>query len=49
MFDRWLAIWAETTSDLVPGAAAQALQERAGRIAESLQLGLAFRRDVRAA
>jgi len=49
MFERWLAIWAETTSDLVPGAAAQALQERAGRIAESLQLGLAFRRDVRAA
>lgn len=49
MFERWLAIWAETTSDLVPGAAAQTLQERAGRIAESLQLGLAFRRDVRAA
>ena len=43
MFDRWLAIWAETTAELMPPSAAQALQDRAARIAESLKLGLAFR------
>ena len=43
MFDRWLAIWAATTDELMPPAAAAALQAKAARIAESLQLALFFR------
>lgn len=43
MFDRWLAIWRETTAELLPPAAAAQLQDKAGRIAESLQLALRFR------
>ena len=42
MFERWLEIWAETTADLMPAEAAAALQAKAARIAESLQLGLQF-------
>ena len=45
MFERWLEIWAETTADLMPPAAAAAMQEKAGRIGESLQLGLSFHAD----
>lgn len=45
MFDRWLAIWAATTGELLPPAAATALQVKAARIAESLQLALFFRLD----
>ena len=45
MFDRWLALWAETTNDAMPAAAAAALQAKAARIAESLQLALFFRID----
>ena len=41
-FDRWLAIWRRTTDELMPPAAAAALQEKAGRIAESLSLGIDF-------
>ena len=44
-FERWLTIWRETTDELMPPAAAAALQEKAGRIAESLSLGIAFARD----
>ena len=40
MFDRWLAIWKHTTEGLLPVEAAKALQAKAGRIAESLQLAL---------
>jgi hemoglobin len=43
MFARWLAIWRETTDELLDPQAAAALQEKAGRIAESLQLGMFFR------
>lgn len=43
MFDRWLALWAETTDELLPPATAAALQSKAARIAESLKLGLYFR------
>lgn len=43
MFDRWLAIWAATTNELTPPAVAVALQAKAARIAESLQLALFFR------
>ena len=39
-FDRWL----EPTEEVLPPAAAAAMQEKAGRIAESLSLGIAFAR-----
>ena len=45
MFARWLALWAETTDEVMPPAAAAALQAKAARIAESLQLALFFRID----
>lgn len=43
MFDRWLALWSEVTSELLPKEAARAMQARAALIAESLKLGLFFR------
>jgi hemoglobin len=43
MFDRWLGLWSETTGELLPEAAARAMQTRAGMIAESLKLALFFR------
>jgi hemoglobin len=43
LFQRWLGLWHEVTSESLPPAAAAALQEKAGRIAESLQAGLWFR------
>lgn len=43
MFERWLALWGETTAELMPPDAAQALQAKAARIAESLQLAIRFR------
>jgi hemoglobin len=45
LFDRWLALWAETTDALMTAPAAAALQDRARRIAQSLQLALFFRLD----
>src|SRR6201996_7682773 len=42
MFTRWLALWGETTAEVVPQAA-PALQDKAARIAESLKLALFFR------
>ena len=42
MFTRWLALWGETTAEVVP-LAAPALQDKAARIAESLKLALFFR------
>jgi hemoglobin len=42
MFTRWLALWGETTEEVVPHAAV-ALQDKAARIAESLKLALFFR------
>lgn len=44
-FERWLAIWRKTTDALLDSRSAAALQEKAGRIAESLALGIAFNRD----
>src|SRR5688572_18733010 len=44
-FDRWLALWRETTDEMLDAASAAALQDKAGRIAESLSLGIAFHRD----
>jgi len=53
LFEPWLALWAETTNELMPRAAAAALQNKAARIAESLQLALFFKlppvRDGKAA
>jgi len=43
MFDRWLALWAEATDELMAPDAASRLQAKAARIAESLQLALFFK------
>lgn len=43
MFDRWLMLWTDVTSDILPPTAAAALQDKAARIAESLKLALYFR------
>ena len=40
-FDRWLALFAATAEDLCPPKAARHFIERAQRIAESLELGIA--------
>lgn len=48
-FARWLTLWRETTNDLLPPDTALVIQERAARIAESLQLGVQFYRDKKAA
>jgi hemoglobin len=43
-FDCWLALWTQTTNELFEPEPAAALQDKAERIAESLQLGIAFAR-----
>lgn len=43
-FDRWLAIFAETARDVCSPAAAAHFVERAKRIAESLDLGIAVQK-----
>lgn len=45
LFDRWLALWAETTHDVMAPQVAAALQAKAGRIAQSLQLAMFFPLD----
>ena len=40
-FDRWLALFEEAARELCPPAAAAHFKERARRIAESLELGVA--------
>ena len=45
LFDRWLALWTRTTDELMTPDAAAALQDRARRIAQSLQLAMFFRLD----
>lgn len=45
MFERWLSLWSETAHAMIAPAAAAALQEKAKRIAESLQLGINFHRE----
>jgi hemoglobin len=44
-FERWLGLWRETTDEMLDADSAAALQDKAGRIAESLSLGIAFHRD----
>lgn len=43
LFDRWLALWKRTSDELMAPDDAAAVQEKAGRIAQSLQLGMFFR------
>lgn len=43
MFARWLDLWRKTTSEICSAEGAAALQEKAERIAESLQLAIRFR------
>lgn len=45
MFDRWLALWAQTTDEMMPPDTAMALQERAHRIAASLRAGVMRQRE----
>jgi hemoglobin len=45
-FDRWLALFAETAEETCPPAAAKFLIDRARRIAESFELGVAATRGV---
>ncbi len=46
LFERWLALWRETTAEAMTPEAAAALQTKAARIAASLQLALAVRLDL---
>jgi hemoglobin len=47
-FERWLAIWKQTTDRLLDPQSAALLQGKAARIAESLALGIQFSRDPKA-
>lgn len=46
MFDRWLALWGEATSEIYEPDIARGLQARAARIAESFKLGLFYRPEL---
>lgn len=46
LFMRWLELWRQTTDELMAPRAAAALQDKAERIAQSLQLALFFRLDA---
>ena len=48
-FGRWLTLWKQTSEELLAPELAAAFQDRADRIAESLQLGVQFYRDRNAA
>lgn len=48
MFDRWLAIWTETTDETLSPPVAAAMQAKAARIARSLDLALHFRPEAQA-
>ena len=43
-FERWLGLWRETAAEILSLDGAAAVAEKAGRIAESPQLGLSFAR-----
>lgn len=49
LFERWLALWGETARELMTPEAAAALEAKAARIAESLQLALFFRLETQPA
>lgn len=43
MFQRWLDLWAQTTEEMLSPAGTAAMQAKAQRISESLQLAIRFR------
>ncbi len=43
MFDRWLALWNQTTDEMMSPQIAAAMQAKAARIAQSLDLAIHFR------
>ena len=43
MFQRWLALWTETTAEMVSPPVAAVMQAKAARIAQSLDLAIHFR------
>ena len=45
-FDRWLALFEETARDICPPAAAKHFIDRAHRVAQSLELGIARGRGI---
>ena len=45
-FDHWLGLFGETAFEVCPSAAAAHFIERAGRIAESLELGIAGKNGI---
>lgn len=45
-FDRWLALFKETAEQICAPMAAEHFSERAGRIAESLELGIAASQGI---
>lgn len=45
-FDRWLELFRETAVELCPPAAAELFIDRAQRVAESLELGIAMQNGV---
>jgi hemoglobin len=45
-FDRWLRLFGETASEVCPAAAAAHFIERAARIAQSLEIGIAVNQGV---
>lgn len=47
-FDRWLELWRQTSDEMLPPAAASAVQAKAERIAESLLLAIRYRRPAAA-
>lgn len=44
-FERWLGLWRDVTGEVLGAPAAAAFQDKADRIAESLQLGVQFHRE----
>jgi len=44
-FARWLELWRETAEEMLPPPGAAAVQAKAGRIAESFQLAMRYRRS----
>lgn len=45
-FERWLEIWRASTAELLEPSLALAMQAKAERIAESLQLAVQYRRPI---
>jgi hemoglobin len=45
-FDRWLGLFRETAREICPATAAEHFIERAERIAQSLEIGIAVRHGV---